>query len=97
MRDLFSLIQSAVAEKSLLRLVVYLRPANADGLVYPPTYDDGRHIFRPAWIDGENRVAVLLDSVQSQANRIEMAILDAYRRGKIHYPEIELKITAAKG
>jgi hypothetical protein len=33
---------------------------------------------------------VLLDSVQSQANRIELAILDAYRRKKIKYPDITL-------
>lgn len=97
MNDVFSLIQSAVTEKSLIRLVVKLKPASADGLVYPPTYDDGKHIFRPAWIDGNSRDAVLLDSAQSQANRIEMAILDAYRRGKIPYPDIELKIPASTG
>lgn len=97
MTDLFSLISSAVAEKSMIRLVVNLKPANADGLTYPPTYDDGKHIFRPAWIDGKSRDAVLLDSVQSQANRLEMAILEALRRGHIVYPDIELKIKAKTG
>jgi len=97
MSELYSLISSAVANASALRLVVHLRPANADGLVYPPTYDQDRHIFRPAWIDGKEREAVLLDSVQSQANRVEFAILDAYHRDRIKYPDIQLVIKAETG
>jgi len=97
MSELFSFLSSAVADKSVLRLEVNLKPANADGLVYPPTYEQGQHIFRPAWINGEERAAVLLDSVQSQANRIETAILDAHRRGNIQYPDIELRVKAATG
>lgn len=97
MSDLNSMISSAVANASAIRLEVRLKPANADGLVYPPTYDQGQHIFRPAWINGERREAVLLDSVQSQANRVEMAILDAHRRRRITYPDIELMIPAKTG
>ena len=97
MSELYSLISSAVANASAMRIVVRLRPANADGLVYPPTYEQGRHIFRPAWIEGQEREAVLLDSVQSQANRIELAVLDAYRRGQIEYPDIELVVNAQTG
>src|ERR671924_576107 len=29
---------------------------------------------------------ILLDSVQSQANRMEQALLDAHRRGKVKFP-----------
>lgn len=97
MSELYSVVSSAVKNASALRLVVKLTPANADGLVSPPTYEGGQHIFRPAWIDGEKREAVLLDSVQSQANRIEMAILDALRRGRIEYPDIELVVNAPTG
>jgi CRISPR-associated protein Csb1 len=95
--DLYPVIESAVAHKSLFRIVVRLKPANADGLVYPPTYDQGGHIFRPAWIDGECREAVLLDSVQSQANRIETALLMAMEMGDIDYPDIRLNIRAGTG
>ncbi|MFC1579561.1 type I-U CRISPR-associated RAMP protein Csb1/Cas7u [Thermodesulfobacteriota bacterium] len=97
MSELYSVFSSSIAEASALRLVVHLKPANADGLVYPPTYEQGQHIFRPAWVEGEKREAVLLDSVQSQANRIEMAILDAHRRKSITYPDIELSIKASTG
>ena len=97
MSSLHSSIFSATANASALRLIVRLKPANADGIVYPPTYEGGEHIFRPAWIDGKERQAVLLDSVQSQANRIELAILDAHRRGKINYPDIKLLVNASTG
>ena len=97
MPELFSVLSTAVQTKSILRIVVNLKPANADGLVYPPTYDQGQHIFRPAWVEGAARDAVLLDSVQSQANRIEMALLDAYRNGRLSYPEIELIVDAKTG
>ncbi len=97
MSELYSVISSAVSEASAIRLEVRLKPANVDGLVYPPTYDQGQHIFRPAWINGVKREAVLLDSVQSQANRVEMAILDAHRRKRITYPDIELVIKANTG
>ena len=97
MAELYPLISKAVAEKTMLRLVVTLCPANADGHVYPPTYDQGQHIFRPSWIDGESRESVLLDSVQSQANRIELAVLEACHRGQIEYPDIELRVNADTG
>ena len=97
MTELYSVICSAVEGASALRLIVNLKPATADGLVYPPTYEGGTHIFRPAWVDGEKRRAVLLDSVQSQSNRIEMAILDAYRRGSLPYPDIKLVVKSATG
>ncbi len=97
MSDLFSVLSNATLQASALRIVVSLQPANADGLIYPPTYEGGMHIFRPAWIKGEKRDAVLLDSVQSQANRIEMAILAAYKRKALDYPDIELHIDAETG
>lgn len=97
MSNLYSLLKQATVESSALRLVVNLKPANADGMIYPPTYEGGEHIFRPAWINGEQRDAVLVDSVQSQANRIEMAILSAYRRKIINYPDIELHVQAETG
>ena len=84
-------------QASALRIIMRLQPAMSDGLVYPPTYDKGQHIFRPAWVNGEERQAVLLDSVQSQANRIEMAILAAHRRGDLHYPDLQIEIKTELG
>lgn len=80
-----------------MRFRLVLTPANDDGLVYPPTYEQGKHLFRPAWIDGVEREAVLLDSVQSQANRLELGILEAHRRGEISYPDVTVAVMAATG
>src|SRR5689334_9960701 len=33
---------------------------------------------------------VLLDSVPSQANRVELALLGAYRRGQLQFPLVEI-------
>ncbi|MBN2032177.1 MAG: type I-U CRISPR-associated protein Cas7 [Deltaproteobacteria bacterium] len=90
-------LRSAAEKDSMLRLRLDLEPAGAGGLVYPPTYDQGQHIFRKAWVDGEVHDVVLLDSAQSQSNRIEMAILDAYRRGEIRYPDIVVKVNLPDG
>jgi CRISPR-associated protein Csb1 len=40
---------------------------------------------------------VIIDSVQSQANRMENALLDDIRAGNIHLPHIETDFTAVKG
>lgn len=97
MTDLFSVLSAAVRQASALRIALRLQPAMSDGLVYPPTYDKGQHIFRPAWVNGEKRDAVLLDSVQSQANRIELAILAAHRRGDLRYPDIQVDVKTGLG
>ena len=97
MSDLLIILNSAVQQSTVLRIAVPLQSAMGDGMVYPPTYEQGKHVFRPAWVQGEQRDAVLLDSVQSQANRMEIAILDAYRGGKIPYPDIQLEVHASTG
>lgn len=89
-------LQEAVSNASVIRLNVDLSPLTADGLVFPPTYaaidKDGRpHIdFRKAWVDGSVRDVVVLDSVQSQANRIEQVILSAKVDQRLAYPDIRV-------
>lgn len=90
-------LDDAVASASALRVRLELQPAMSDGLVQPPTYEKGRHLYRPAWINGAERQAVLLDSVQSQANRVEEALLLAHRTGRFLYPDIEIDVDAASG
>jgi CRISPR-associated protein Csb1 len=88
---------SAVQTGSVIRLGVDLAPLNNDGLVCPPTYAAARvgdppHIaFRKAFVNGEQRDVVVLDSPQSQSNRIEQALLTAARAGRISYPDIEIR------
>ena len=58
--------------------------------MFPPTYEGGKYATEER-IDpetGEVKPCVLLDSVQSQANRMELALLEAHRAGKVTLPLI---------
>lgn len=90
-------LEAALDRGSMLRIRQHLEPTGAGGLVYPPTYGDGNHIFREAWIEEERRQVVVLDSPQSQSNRIEEALLAAHRRGDIQYPDIEISVPSPMG
>ena len=81
----FQTLQSAVDRGvSAFRSVTELQPAGGRGdKVFPPTYvKDGRaetkYAFEMRRIDGREIQTVLLDSVASQANRMEEALLDGW-------------------
>lgn len=76
-------IQSALSNGgTALRANLKLTPAGGDGdKVFPPTYEGGQYATEQRLINGERVETVLLDSVQSQANRIEQALLSAHRQG----------------
>lgn len=82
---------------SAFRKRVTLQPAGGQGSkVFPPTYLYGETGGYYAWekrrIDGELVSTVLLDSVQSQANRMEQALLQAIRGGEIKIPIIQVDL-----
>ncbi|MEM6790925.1 MAG: type I-U CRISPR-associated RAMP protein Csb1/Cas7u [Myxococcota bacterium] len=90
-----------------LRVRTRLHPAGGpNDKVFPPTFGDtvtvrdtdGReHRTRYAaeWrrVDGEDRLCVLLDSVASQANRFEEALLHAYDQGELPIPMVRVDFT----
>ena len=68
------------------------QPAGGPGdKIFPPTYEGGRYATETRIIDGKEVDCVLLDSVQSQANRMELGLLDAHRRGHIKLPLVETR------
>ena len=71
------------------RCVTDYQPAGGPGdKVFPPTYKGGKYATEER-VDpgtGEIRQCVLLDSVQSQANRMELALLEAHRNGNVNLP-----------
>lgn len=85
-------IQSALSNGgTALRANLKLTPAGGDGdKVFPPTYEGGQYATEQRLINGERVETVLLDSVQSQANRIEQALLSAHRQGRIQIPVLEV-------
>ena len=65
------------------------QPAGGPGdKVFPPTYEGGSYATEPRYIDGEEVPCVLLDSVQSQANRMEAALLEEWEAGSAPLPVI---------
>ena len=71
------------------RCVTDYQPAGGPGdKIFPPTYEGGKYATEER-IDPETgapRSCVLLDSVQSQANRMELALLESHRAGKVELP-----------
>lgn len=92
-------LQQMVAEGAALRRRQRLQPAGGPGdKLFPPTYpgESGpSHVFERRRIDGEERVCVLIDSVQSQANRLEEALLAAAEAGRIRLPRLVVDFPGA--
>lgn len=88
------ILKAAITDGSTaIRSRIPYEPAAGDGTkVFPPTYEGGKYA-----LEGHNKEAgtasrVLLDSVQAQANRMELALLEAKRRGQLSLPVITTKI-----
>ena len=78
------------------RCVTELRPAGGAGdKVFPPTYSGGEYATELRHINGEEVNCVLLDSVQSQANRMELALLSEWEDGRVPLPVITVDSTGA--
>lgn len=87
----YAFLLETVRTATALRLRRRLQPAGGAGdKVFPPTYEGGKYALETRVIDGERVPCVLLDSVQSQANRMELALLRAHREGKIRIPVISV-------
>ena len=89
--DLDTLREVIAGTAAAFRCVTDYQPAGGPGdKVFPPTYEGGKYATEER-IDpatGERKPCVLLDSVQSQANRMELALLEAHRAGKVTLPLI---------
>ena len=86
--------QALASDAAAFRCITDYQPAGGAGdKVFPPTYEGGKYAMEQR-IDpqsGEFRDCVLLDSVQSQANRMEMALLEACEAGRLALPLLSLK------
>ncbi len=63
--------------------------------VFPPTYGvseraETRYAMEERRVDGQAVMSVVLDSVASQANRFELALLDAHRRNELALPVVSV-------
>ncbi len=78
------------------RCVTEYQPAGGSGdKVFPPTYEGGKYAVETRMIDGQPVDCVLLDSVQSQANRMELALLEVWRTKENGKRRVELPVIVA--
>ena len=76
----------AVALRSIMRLQPVDGPG---GKVFPPTYAvtaENKYAVEERQVGDRVVTTVLLDSVASQANRAELALLDGWEEGELHFP-----------
>lgn len=86
---------SLAGDRAVLRVSGRYEPAGGSGSkVFPPTYParpgESPYLVEARRVDGQSRSDVVLDSVPSQANRAEEALLRARRSGRVELPLIEL-------
>jgi CRISPR-associated protein Csb1 len=91
----YSKLCVAVQSAAAIRRKRRLQPAGGKGdKIFPPTYpSDERgapplHVYETRKIGGAEVVCVLIDSVQSQANRLEEALERAAEEGRISLPRL---------
>ncbi|MGF1663621.1 MAG: type I-U CRISPR-associated RAMP protein Csb1/Cas7u [Kineosporiaceae bacterium] len=101
--ELVEELRSALSDESewaVLRIAGEYDPAGGPGSrVFPPTYpipsngppDATRYVLESRVVEGVERTDVLLDSVPSQANRAEEALLAAHRSDRVRLPLMELR------
>jgi CRISPR-associated protein Csb1 len=89
LKSLTDAVESGVAFRSITRL----QPAAGEGTkVFPPTYAGAVYATEKRRLPERDEPVecVLLDSVQSQANRMEEALQQAIDEGKLKLPVIEV-------
>lgn len=93
-------LHDAVQSAAGLRLRLRLQPMYGQGeIVFPCTVAGGKYQISNRRIPGYDQSVscAILDSVQSQANRMEDALLADIRSGKLHLPHLETDFSAVEG
>src|SRR6185312_12379332 len=96
-------LTEATVRDSAIRRRRRLQPAGGPGdKLFPPTYPgEGRnkppprHVFEMRRIGEREACCVLLDSVQSQANRLEEALLASAASGHVRLPRLVVDFPGA--
>ena len=104
-----SALRDAMKSGAAIRSVTRLQPAGGPGdKVFPPTFGDIDKIDLPngqSWstkyaverrrLGGDSRLCVLLDSVASQANRMEEALQRSWDEERVKFPVVRVDFTGA--
>lgn len=98
----YAALVRAVEQDAALRRKQALQPVGGkNDKIFPSTYPEERrgqgprHVFERRRLNGREAWCVLVDSVQSQANRLEEALLAAVRQGVIALPYVTVDFRGA--
>lgn len=94
------LLRSSLENHAAFRRRRRLQPIEGPGAkIFPPTYpgrnNEPQHVFEQRRINGQNLWCVLVDSVQSQSNRLEEFLLEAVRQKAIELPYVSVDFSEA--
>ncbi len=91
-----------IATGAAVRRIRRMQPAGGIGdKLFPPTYppqnknDNPRHVFEFRQTGSGSQRCVLIDSVQSQANRLEEALSQLRLQGRLGFPVIAVDFSAS--
>lgn len=92
-------LANAIRQDAAVRRIRKLQPIGGVGdKLFPPTYPGTgqnappQHVFERRHVDGESVWTVLIDSVQSQANRLEESLLMAAKDGlRLPYVTVDFR------
>jgi CRISPR-associated protein Csb1 len=91
----YDILKDAVAgSEAAFRLTLKLEPVSPK--VFPPTYEGGKYATETRRINRQDVPCVLLDSVPSQANRMELALQDAWLGNEIELPVVSADFSAVE-
>lgn len=96
------LARAVSRDGAAIRCRTRLQPVGGKGdKVFPPTYGEtsGKTAYSEEVrrVDGEDTPVVLLDSVASQANRLEEALRLGWEYGELKFPVIHVDFTTVEG
>ncbi len=95
--------QAVSGNAAAIRTITRLEPAGGPGdKLFPPTYvkegkAETKYALETRRIGGREARVVLIDSVASQANRMEEALLEGWRRGELRFPVVQVDFSKEKG
>ena len=96
--NLVDLMAAVTGTAAAFRSVTKLQPVGGQGdKVFPATYSGGIYATERRPLNGQVVDCVLIDSVQSQANRAEEALKLALERGRTQLPLIVVDFQEANG
>ncbi len=94
--NLVNIKEALSGNAAAFRSITEYQPAGGPGdKIFPPTYEGGKYATESRYVSGEEVECVLLDSVQSQANRMELVLLGEWESGEVPLPVISVDFTGA--